>query len=100
MSDVTEILRIHFQNQKADAELMLEMLEKGAPSEQPAEKQREEKKDTRFSPEVNEHCNAEGNSVKPKAFIYDKAVWNRINAELTAQGFKYISDGKNTRWQK
>lgn len=35
--DEKEILRLHFMNQKADAELMLEMLEKGAPTEQPRE---------------------------------------------------------------
>ena len=38
-----EILRIYFQGAKANAELALEMLERGAPSQQPVEKQREEK---------------------------------------------------------
>lgn len=43
-ADEKEILRLHFQNQKADAELMLEMLEKGSPSEQPRESAKTEAK--------------------------------------------------------
>jgi len=59
------------------------------------------KSQSTFSAEVMEYCDLSGtpaNSIKPKAYIYDRKVWSRINTELKAQGFKWVSDEKNSRW--
>lgn len=34
-----------------------------------------------------------------KAYSKDREVWNRINEELKGQGFKWISRGRDSRWE-
>jgi len=56
-----------------------------------------------ISSEILEYCDVSGNpvnKVKPKVFIHNREIWERINAELKEQGFKWVSDGKNSRWEK
>ena len=39
-------------------------------------------------------------SMKPIHYIEDKELWNQINDDLTACGFKWLSAGKESRWTK
>ena len=39
-------------------------------------------------------------SIKPIHFINDKELWNQINDDLVLHGFKWVSAGKESRWQK
>ena len=39
-------------------------------------------------------------SIKPIHYINDKELWNQINDDLVAHGFKWLSAGKESRWTK
>ncbi len=71
-----------------------------AAPEKPQAKPQPKPEGANFSPEILEYCTVNGNTVKPKAYIHDSTVWAELNEELKQMGFKWVSDGKNSRWSK
>ena len=38
--------------------------------------------------------------IKANKFITDKEMWNRINEDLRANGYLWVSAGKDSRWSR
>lgn len=39
-------------------------------------------------------------NIKLKTYLEDKDLFERINKDLFANGYKYVSAGRNTHWEK
>lgn len=106
-----EILRVHFQNQKADAELMLEMLDRGAPSQQHEEKKQPEKTMTsdelrirnQFPEPLKQHLTVEQDGRIIRNKFVNREYWMEMNKIAISLGYKWWvdpSNSKNNHWEK
>ena len=64
-------------------------------------KKEEPKTKSGFKDETIKNVVIETNGdIKTIGFIHDRELWARINDDLKANGYRWISEGKNSHWQK
>lgn len=54
-----------------------------------------------FKTETSANINVQANGwIVTNEYIRDHDLWARINADLTAHGYRWVSAGKSSHWEK